>query len=170
MPNHYEILTTRSLSAGSTFATHTPHTSAFNTVHIIAAVIGIIGACVVGITIFILCRRRRRRRNAKNESNRDIEKRHIQEVATLASTATINQRFDQFASDFERNNTPPPHIEQPKPAILHIEDTSPMMQQYRLQLKLLQQRQSPQQHRQHPSDASSSTVVSNTAPPPPYQP
>jgi hypothetical protein len=164
MSNHHELLATRSLSAGSTFATHTPHTSAFNTVHIIAAVIGIVGACLVGITIFILCRRKRR--NAK-QVNKDIEKSHVQEAAS-ASTDTIHQRFDQFASDFERNNTPPPHVEQPKPAILHIEDSSPMMQQYRLQLKLLQQRQ--QQHRQNPSDASSSTVVSNTAPPPPYQP
>jgi hypothetical protein len=165
MSNHHGLLASRSLSAGSTFATHAPHTSAFNTVHIIAAVIGIVGACLVGITIFILCRRKRR--NAK-QVNKDIEKSHVQEAAS-ASTDTIHQRFDQFASDFERNNTPPPpHVEQPKSAILHIEDASPMMQQYRLQLKLLQQRQ--QQHRQNPSDASSSTVVSNTAPPPPYQP
>lgn len=85
----------------------TTHTSAFNTIHIIAAVLGIIGAVVVGLSIFIICRKRKRK------------KRH-------RITEKQNMTRDRFADDFET-------IETPTPAIVHH---SPIMQQHQLQQQL----------------------------------
>ncbi|KAI9359450.1 hypothetical protein BD770DRAFT_386073 [Pilaira anomala] len=147
-----------------TFATHTEHTSAFTTVHIIAAVIGVLGAIAVAVTVIMFCRKRKSKTALKMKA--DIERNMIERIPT--TTPVLVDRFDQFATDFDPTvtalrslegqtmSTPPP-----PPAKL-----SPMMQQYQLQLKLLQV---PTHHRA----SSSSSAASNSSqhlPPPPYQP
>jgi heme/copper-type cytochrome/quinol oxidase subunit 1 len=162
-------------NGGSTFATYTEHTPVFNTVHIIAAVIGILGAIAVAITVCITCKRRRnqQRRNSAQAINcpasTDLE-------SHLTTPSSNINRFGQFASDFD--NT----VEPPKPAVTHVEDISPMMQQYQLQLMLLQQeRQEKTTREQHRASASSTNTNASTSaavpvtpnslmPPPPYQP
>ncbi|KAI7906621.1 uncharacterized protein BX663DRAFT_497116 [Cokeromyces recurvatus] len=155
----------RSTSGGSTFATHTEHTPIFNTIHIIVAVIGIVVAIAVAIIIFILYKRRRKQSYLK----RDVENNRMTESTDISIQQTI---INRFASDFDN------HVEAPKPVVTHVEDVSPLMQQYQLQLKLLQQEREKQQHsnlkpiQHHTSSSSSSKTSSPTSllPPPPYQP
>lgn len=141
------VVEKRSTYTGSTFAVHTEHTPVFNTVHIIAAVIGVIGIIAVAIAILIICnRRKKRKKKASLDTSTNIE------------TMTF---MNQFANDFDN------HVEPPKPVIL-IEDinssNSPMMQQYQLQLKLHSQRH-------HHSDLTTTASSSSPSPPPPpYHP
>lgn len=127
-----KLFTKRSTLSGSTFAVHTEHTPAFNTVHIIAAVIGVLGVVAVAVAIVIICNRRKKRK---------------QQI--IVQPPPMNERFGQFATDFDN------HIEPPKPAV--VEEPSPMMQQHQLNLKL---------HTTIPIPSSSST----NPPPPPYYP
>ncbi|KAG2233338.1 hypothetical protein BDF21DRAFT_397749 [Thamnidium elegans] len=158
-----DSLQKRGGGGGSTFATYTEHTPIFNTVHIIAAVIGIIGAIGVAVTVFLFCRKRKSGDNLL-KVKADIEQNMIERIpsdrrrAAVATTLT-NDRFGQFASDFDNN------VQPPKPAVVHVEDISPMMQQHQLQLKLLEVPT-------HNRAASSSSSVSHATspPPPPYQP
>lgn len=129
------------------------HTSAFNTVHIIAAVIGVIGAIIVAITIFLLCKRRK-----KVKSTDTISKVETPVMSQVTNRNSSHSRFGQFATDFDN-----PPIEPPKPAIVHVEDISPLMQQQQLQLKLLNQQNSI-------TSTSSSSSSNPSPPPPPYQP
>ncbi|KAG2200226.1 uncharacterized protein EV154DRAFT_559369 [Mucor mucedo] len=126
---------------GSTFATNTEHTPAFTTVHIIAAVIGIVGAIAVTITIFLYCKKRKHDSLLKIKS--DIEQDMLQRAPAT--------RFGQFATDFDHSSSAPEQVTR----------VSPMMQQHQLQIKLLQV---PTHNR---TLSSSNTVV---PPPPPYQP
>ncbi|KAI9491552.1 hypothetical protein BDB00DRAFT_874119 [Zychaea mexicana] len=43
------------------------HTEAFNVVHVIAAVVGIVGAAAVAVIAFIMCRRRRRQQQQQQQ-------------------------------------------------------------------------------------------------------
>lgn len=163
------------IESRSTFIINTEHTPVFNTVHIIAAVIGIIGAIGVAVTVLLFCRKRKSRDNLL-KVKADIEQNMIERIpsdrrratatananasaTTTTTTVTTNDRFGQFASDFDNN------VQPPKPAVVHVEDVSPMMQQYQLQLKMLEVPT-------HNRAASSSSSVSHatSAPPPPYQP
>ncbi|GAN10854.1 hypothetical protein MAM1_0414c10404 [Mucor ambiguus] len=176
-------LVKRSASGGSTFATHTEHTPAFNTVHIIAAVIGIVGAVAMAVTIFLMCKRKRNRRRDSHNNRKAFTANVSNDIESNMTQTSIqnsnNLRFGQFASDFDN------HVEPPKPAVTHVEDISPMMQQYQLQLKLLQQQKAQQQERklmidphlsvptalhQTSSSSSSSSSPNSLLPPPPYQP
>lgn len=136
----------------------------------------------MAVTIFLMCKRKRnRRRDSHNRkaftanASNDIESNMTQ--ASIENSN--NLRFGQFASDFDN------HVEPPKPAVTHVEDISPMMQQYQLQLKLLQQQKAQQQERklmidphlsvpstlhQTTSSSSSSSSPNSLLPPPPYQP
>lgn len=171
---------------GPTFASNTQHTPVFNTVHIIAAVIGIVGAIAVFITIILFCRRKRNKSNNSSiqKVKSDIEANMIQTQrshqtshttsSTTAAAEMTDNRFGQFANDF--NNS----VEPPKPAIVHVEDVSPMMQQYQLQLKLLQQQQQERKqsanslqvptHNRASSSSSSASSSNTLLPPPPYHP
>lgn len=178
---------------GPTFASNTQHTPVFNTVHIIAAVIGIVGAIAVFITIIVFCRRKRNKKSSIQKIKSDIEANMIQTqrshhntsysftttttttaAATGAATGMTDNRFGQFANDF--NNS----VEPPKPAIFHVEEVSPMMQQYQLQLKLLQQQQQERKqsanslqvptHNRASSSSSSASSSHTLLPPPPYHP
>lgn len=62
------------------------HTSAFNTIHIIAAVLGVVGAIVVGLSIFFICKRKRKRKDLDNQTEKNTS--------------------HQFASDFETTESP----------------------------------------------------------------
>ncbi|KAI8879136.1 hypothetical protein K501DRAFT_336285 [Backusella circina FSU 941] len=155
-------LSKRVHSSGSTFITHTEHTTIFNTVHILAAVIGIVGAFLVGIAIFIACRKKRRKK-------KDIENNGSSEMAQVEQLPSgVNNdlsRFSQFANDFETSQTE--LIKQPKSVFLpEEEDISPLMQQHRLQLKLLQQKLCISQL----NNASCSAAEAPLTPPPPYCP
>lgn len=147
-----------------TFATHTEHTSAFTTVHIIAAVIGILGAIAVAVTVVMFCRKRKSKTALKMKA--DIERNMIERIPTTTPVAV--DRFDQFATDFDPTVTalqPPPEGQtMPPPPPPSPAKLSPMMQQYQLQLKLLQV---PTHHRAASSSSSDST---QPLPPPPYQP
>ena len=176
--NSNKNLFRRSASGGSTFATHTEHTPAFNTVHIIAAVIGIVGAVTMAVTIFLICKRKRNRRNSQNKkATLTTAVNDVESNMTQAITENNNIRFGQFASDFDN------HVEPPKPAVTHVEDVSPMMQQYHLQLKLLQQQKAQKERKlnidphlnvatlnQTASSSSTSSSPNSLLPPPPYQP
>ncbi|KAI8047520.1 uncharacterized protein B0P05DRAFT_565801 [Gilbertella persicaria] len=148
---------------GSTFASHSEHTPVFTTVHIIAAAIGIVGAIAVAVTIFIVCKKKRLKAQTSGRSI-DLENNtHMSQVNSMHqhshhSNHTQDSRFGQFASDFEP----------PKPAVTHIEDVSPMMQQYQLQLKLLQQQY--QERKQQTQGVSTSSTSCALLPPPPYHP
>ncbi|GAA5799441.1 hypothetical protein EDC94DRAFT_401370 [Helicostylum pulchrum] len=150
---------------GSTFATYTEHTPVFNTVHIIAAVIGIIGAIGVAVTVLLFYRKRKSTDNLL-KVKADIEQNMIERIpsdrrrATTTTTTITSDRFGQFASDFDNN------VQPPKPAVMHVEDISPMMQQYQLQLKLLEV----PTHNRAASSSSSSMSHPTCPPPPPYQP
>jgi heme/copper-type cytochrome/quinol oxidase subunit 1 len=176
--NSNKNLFRRSASGGSTFATHTEHTPAFNTVHIIAAVIGIVGAVTMAVTIFLICKRKRNRRNSQNrKATLATAVNDVESNMTQTITENNNIRFGQFASDFDN------HVEPPKPAVTHVEDVSPMMQQYHLQLKLLQQQKAQKERKlnidphlnvatlnQTASSSSTSSSPNSLLPPPPYQP
>lgn len=166
---------------GPTFASNTQHTPVFNTVHIIAAVIGIVGAIAVFITVIFFCRRKRNKNNSIQKVKSDIEANMIQTqrshqttttTTTITTTELTQDRFGQFANDFNNN------VEPPKPAIVHVEDVSPMMQQYQLQLKLLQQQQEERgannlqvpTHNRASSSSSSASSSNTLLPPPPYHP
>ena len=161
--------------AGSTFASNTDHTPVFNTVHIIAAVIGILGIIAVIFTVIFVCRRKRNKKTIQ-QVKEDIENKIIQQQRSHQSSIHSENRFGQFANDFDNAVVPP------KPAIIQVEDVSPMMQQYQLQLKLLQQQQEerkqnnnntlavPAHHRANSSSSSSSSSPSSLLPPPPYHP
>lgn len=115
--------------------------------------IGVIGALIVTVTIFLYCKKRK-----KLSVNKALDATTNYNTDTITMT-TNNRQFGQFASDFNS------HIEQPPKTttaavVSHVEDISPMMQQYQLQLKLL--------HQENASSSSSNTII--TPPPPPYQP
>ncbi|KAI8992295.1 hypothetical protein BDB01DRAFT_832610 [Pilobolus umbonatus] len=103
----------RSALSGGTFATRAEHTPIFNTVHIISAVIGIVGIIAVAVTIVFIWKKKRK--------NTDIEHNTMQPVQL---------QFDQFATDFNNTLEPPP-----PPSI----DINPVMQQYQLHLQILTQ-------------------------------
>jgi cell division protein FtsN len=170
---------------GSTFATYTEHTPAFNTLHFISAVIGVVGAIAVAITVCIICKRRRNQKR-KDSGTQAINCPPSADIESHLTTASLpSNRFGQFASDFDNI------VEPPKPAVAHVEDISPMMQQYQLQLMLLQQQQQERREKttttttttiiqdHHRASASSSNINSSSSapvlpsallPPPPYQP
>ncbi|ORY89985.1 hypothetical protein BCR43DRAFT_499801 [Syncephalastrum racemosum] len=140
-------------AAGSFVHEHSP---AFNVVHVIAAIIGVLAAAAIGITAFVVCRRRNRRRRLS-------EKVPLPHESTPPATAHEppspssavhhkTSRFDQFASDFtydERNASGCSSRPQPQPQS-HA-GVSPVMQQAELQSRLMQS-------------------VKVNPPPPPYQP
>jgi hypothetical protein len=113
----------------------------------------VIGAIIVAITIFLLCKRRKRK--VQEEAIPTPISTPTNTIMSEVSTDT--NRFGQFANDFDN------HIEPPKSAIVHVEDISPLMQQYQLQLKLLKQQNSS-------TSSSSNTSSTPSPPPPPYQP
>ncbi|CAO3684147.1 unnamed protein product [Rhizopus stolonifer] len=62
------------------------HTSVFNTIHIIAAVLGVVGSIAVGLSIFFICKRKRKRKDLDNQTEKKTN--------------------HQFASDFETTESP----------------------------------------------------------------
>ncbi|OBZ86222.1 hypothetical protein A0J61_05725 [Choanephora cucurbitarum] len=167
------------------------HSPAFNTVHIIAAIIGIAGAVAAAITIFLLCKRKRSKTQAhsnksgtkheyssNNSNNDDVFGSQTNSSHSHSNSQTNYHRFDQFANDFDGNNGSSGQD------IASVEDVSPTMQQYQLQLKLLQQqhqeRRAYQQNQpqnqlvQVPSQPGQQTTTLSTntlsLPPPPYYP
>ncbi|KAI7886046.1 hypothetical protein K492DRAFT_190509 [Lichtheimia hyalospora FSU 10163] len=136
---------------GNTFNKAAHHTTAFNVVHVIAAVLGIAGAALVSVTAFIMCRRRQRRlaREKRQTASTTLSNNDIQE--------TSMNRFNQFAQDYHHDEEdcsnqpqlPPKTHQQPtdkEPLV------SPSMQQIHLHRQLLER------HQQSP------------LPPPPYYP
>ncbi|KAI9282532.1 hypothetical protein BY458DRAFT_552159 [Sporodiniella umbellata] len=85
------------------------HDSTFNTVHILAAVVGVVGALVVGWSIFFLCQRKKKKQKCSEQDPKG-------EKTVLY----------QFALDME------------SPPVAHLTE-SPMMQQHQLQLRLQSQ-------------------------------
>ncbi|KAI8139085.1 hypothetical protein BJV82DRAFT_273621 [Fennellomyces sp. T-0311] len=157
---------------GNTFATNNHHTTAFNVIHVIAAVVGILGAAFVGVTVFIMCRRRRRRQQQLQEQK---QLHHTSTTSTTSSTSSSPpqppksmHRFNQFAQAYCHDEVAaPPHAHQPKngytdedPLIIN----SPSMQQVHLHTQLLYQAGVQRSN----SQPSSSALFS--PPPPPYQP
>lgn len=149
--SHYQQRKRYKREDGNAFSKTTHHTTAFNVVHVIAAVLGIAGAALVSITTFIMCRRRQRRlaRERRQTASTTLSNNDIQE--------TSMHRFNQFAQDYHHdeedyNNHPqlPPKTHQPttdkEPLV------SPSMQQIHLHRQLLER------HQQSP------------LPPPPYYP
>lgn len=76
---------------GSTFALQTDHTPAFNTVHIIAAVIGVIGVIAAVVAVIIMFKQKKK-------------KRQLSTTTTLIQPNT--ERFGQFAHDFDNQIEP----------------------------------------------------------------
>ncbi|KAI8145348.1 hypothetical protein BJV82DRAFT_603321 [Fennellomyces sp. T-0311] len=86
------------------------HTQAFNVVHVIAAVVGILGAAAIGITAFIMCRRRRRQRNNGAIERSTSLPRPVSSSSAASSTPSSSlpqqqnvksiSTFDQFASAY----------------------------------------------------------------------
>ncbi|KAJ8651490.1 hypothetical protein O0I10_012955 [Lichtheimia ornata] len=134
---------------GNTFKKPTHHTTAFNVVHVIAAVLGIAGAALVSVTAFIMCRRRRRRlaREKRHTASTTLSNNDIQE--------TSMHRFNQFAQDYH-HDAEDNQLQLPPKTHQQTTDkeplVSPSMQQIHLHRQLLER------HQQAP------------LPPPPYYP
>ncbi|KAI8370331.1 uncharacterized protein BYT42DRAFT_647590 [Radiomyces spectabilis] len=165
---------------GSTF-TNQPHNgAAFNIIHVMAAVLGIIAATIVTIVVFIMYRRRRRRQARRTD---DTEKSASSMVGvphlSSPSPAAASTRLTQFVNNYyydERQHAVEPDS---NPLNTNISsDTAsgasptivtPSMQQYRLQLKLLQRHdEQRQKQRPHPGPPSRSSQPLDP-PPPPYE-
>ncbi|KAF7722515.1 hypothetical protein EC973_003077 [Apophysomyces ossiformis] len=165
-----------------TFTTTSHDTPAFNVIHVTAAALGIIGATAVGVTMLILCRRRRARKQ------QDVERPPMQQQQQQQQQqcTTGPSRFAQFANDYEYHQQPlsvaftKPDDRRPYYSLHSNEEDeeenrkalSPSMQQYRLQLELLQQQQLRRNlpTDSHPATTSCTQTVSLTQPPPPYHP
>lgn len=98
------------------------HSKAFNVVHVIAGVVGVVGAAMIAVVAFVVCRRHRRRRRESSYSNNNDPHRisssskssfppnmKSSQPGLSSSCAPINASssskpsslpFDQFASAF----------------------------------------------------------------------
>ncbi|KAI9257400.1 hypothetical protein BY458DRAFT_558183 [Sporodiniella umbellata] len=76
--------------------TNSTHTSAFNTVHILAAVLGVMAAVVLGLGLFFLCRQR-----SANADDSD-EKQTVHQFAYDFETPTVSSQ--------PLTSPPPPYI------------------------------------------------------------
>ncbi|KAI8384761.1 uncharacterized protein BYT42DRAFT_563565 [Radiomyces spectabilis] len=149
-------------SAGATFAEHHDG-AAFNIVHVMAAVFGIIGAAIVGVIVFIMFRRRRQRKMQQHEQQAEQAIASIDEIGDgERPCSTVNNkdssrsisRFDKFANAYCHEQ----RYADTATSGMTENHPSPSMQQIQLQLQLLKQ-----QYDQRPSGGS-------VVPPPPYQP
>ncbi|KAI9033816.1 hypothetical protein CLU79DRAFT_841681 [Phycomyces nitens] len=156
------------------FSSASHNTPAFNIIHVIAGVLGGLGATVVGVTMFLMCRKKRK----KNRDSVDIESKpvippplscHVKTSSSSSASTCPTGRVDRFAIDFcydERlqasaTNSIASTATIPTEIDLAEEPVTPSMQQHRLQYLILQQ--------QLKSQAGSSSRP-NHLPPPPYQP
>ncbi|KAG0174101.1 hypothetical protein DFQ28_009726 [Apophysomyces sp. BC1034] len=105
--------------------------------------------------MFVLCRRRRARKQ------QDAER-----PPMVQSTPPPSNRFAEFANDYEQQ---PPDIAD-KSGEENDKAISPSMQQYRLQLQLLQQSSKHRPTDPSPATTSTATRPVLTPPPPPYHP
>lgn len=150
--HHYQQRKHYKREDGNTFKKPAHHTTAFNVVHVIAAVLGIAGAALVSVTAFIMCRRRRRRlaREKRHTASTTLSNNDIQE--------TSMHRFNQFAQDYHHDEEDLNNNQPQLPPKTHQQTTdkeplvSPSMQQIHLHRQLLER------HQQAP------------LPPPPYYP
>ncbi|KAI9490598.1 hypothetical protein BDB00DRAFT_790228 [Zychaea mexicana] len=146
---------------GNTFSTSSHHTTAFNVIHVIAAVVGILGAALVGVTVFVMCRRRRRKQAKKRHLSATKQQlQHTTSTSSSSSSASSSpstttppsptthksmHRFNQFAQAYEDNSNSevgvavPPHVHQSKTGYADQEFSSPSMQQMHLHTQLLYQ-------------------------------
>ncbi|KAL0076133.1 hypothetical protein F4703DRAFT_1798297 [Phycomyces blakesleeanus] len=165
-------------SIGPPFSSASHNTPAFNVIHVIAGVLGGLGATLVGVTMFLMCRKKRKKR----DNSLDIESKpvtpapsipsnNLKGTSSSSSASTCpTDRFDQFAIDFcyEERQQASTHNSISScttlPAEIDLSDdpVSPSMQQHRLQYLILQQ--------QLKSQAASSSRPNATKPPPPYHP
>ncbi|KAI8086215.1 uncharacterized protein BX664DRAFT_335193 [Halteromyces radiatus] len=140
------------------------HSSAFNVIHVIAAVAGMLALLLVGIVSFIMLRRRRRKQQQQQQQHDSPSFDTIKETTIPVTTSTSpsnmhpttilykknSTQFQQFANDFCHDDLPmtTPVTSPPPPSI----------QQVYLQLELLKQQRS----------STTQDQSSSTSAPPPY--
>ncbi|ORX61492.1 hypothetical protein DM01DRAFT_1332091, partial [Hesseltinella vesiculosa] len=89
-PLHPLVKRQPSIVGGSSFdETNQPHSSAFNVVHVIAAVAGAVGLIAVCVVSFMLLRRRRRQQQERDEEEKKANRSSDISSATSVSSSSM---------------------------------------------------------------------------------
>lgn len=80
---------------------HGQHSGAFNAIHVTAAVVGIVAAAAVGITVFVVCRRRMQKKSG-DPASPSMKKQHCPSSPSSSKPRTVH--VDLLASNYYGEN------------------------------------------------------------------